>query len=65
MATLRITLQELKHAGDPLRNGFEIGCGHGVVREMIERDLGIPVDDCDLNLAALRVANLARGSFSC
>jgi len=30
-------------AGDDVRNALEIGCGHGVAREMLERDLGKPV----------------------
>ena len=30
-----VLLQELKRAGDPLRNDLEIGCVHGVVREIV------------------------------
>jgi SAM-dependent methyltransferase len=57
----RVLLQELKRAGGPLRNALEIGCGHGVAREMVEHDLGIPIDGCDLNLAALRMAKPGKG----
>ena len=52
----RLLVRALKRAGDRVRNALEIGCGHGVARDMLERDLGIPVDGCDLNRTALEMA---------
>ena len=46
-----------------MRNALEIGCGHGVARQMLERDLGIPVDGCDLNRTALATAKPAKGNL--
>jgi SAM-dependent methyltransferase len=58
----RVLLKELKRIGDaPIGNALEVGCGHGVVRAMIERDLNIPVDGCDLNQRALEMANQGKG----
>ena len=37
----RLLVRALKRAGDRVRNALEIGCGHGVGRDMLERDLGI------------------------
>jgi SAM-dependent methyltransferase len=51
----------LKRAGDPLRCALEIGCGHGVARDMLERDFGFPVDGCDLNQKALEMAKPGKG----
>jgi SAM-dependent methyltransferase len=42
---------------------LEIGCGNGVVRGQIEGKYGVRVDGCDVNLAALRLANPARGDL--
>ena len=50
-------------AGDDVRNALEIGCGHGVAREMLERDLGISVDGCDLNRTALETAKPGKGNL--
>jgi len=51
----------LKRAGGPVRCALEIGCGHGVAREMLERDFGCPVDGCDLNRMALEMAKPGKG----
>jgi len=40
---------------------LEIGCGHGIAREMLEHDLGIAVDGCDLNRTALEMAKPGKG----
>lgn len=57
----QVLLQQLKRAGRPIRTALEIGCGHGVVRELVERDLDISVDGCDLNQRALQMAKNGRG----
>jgi SAM-dependent methyltransferase len=59
----RILLRTIKHAGIPLRRALEIGCGHGVARDMLERDLGITVDGCDLNRTALEMAKPGKGKL--
>jgi SAM-dependent methyltransferase len=57
-----VLLHELKRIGhSPFRNALEVGCGHGIVREMIERDLNIAVDGCDLNQTALAMASHGKG----
>ncbi len=40
---------------------LEIGCGHGVLRQQMEEAFGVPVDGCDLNEQALRLARAGRG----
>lgn len=57
----RLLLRAIKRAGAPVRQALEIGCGHGVARDMLERDLGIPVDGCDLNRTALEMAKPGKG----
>jgi SAM-dependent methyltransferase len=57
----RVLLRAVKRAGVPVRHAFEIGCGHGVARDMLERDLGIAVDGCDLNRTALEMAQPGKG----
>ena len=57
----RLLLRAIKRAGDRVRHALEIGCGHGVARDMMERDLGIPVDGCDLNRTALEMAKPGKG----
>jgi SAM-dependent methyltransferase len=57
----RLLVRALKRAGDRVRHALEIGCGHGVARDMIERDLGIAVDGCDLDRGALEMANPGKG----
>jgi SAM-dependent methyltransferase len=59
----RLVVRALKHAGTQIRRALEIGCGHGVAREMLERDLDIAVDGCDLNLAALEMAKPGKGDL--
>ncbi len=57
----RLLVRALKRAGVPVRRALEIGCGHGVARDMIEGDLGIVVDGCDLDRGALEMANPGKG----
>lgn len=59
----RVLLRVIKCAGTPLRRALEIGCGNGVARDMLERDLGIPVDGCDLNRTALEMARPGKGKL--
>lgn len=59
----RILLRTIKRADIPLRHALEIGCGHGVARDMLERDLGITVDGCDLNRTALEMAKPGKGKL--
>jgi SAM-dependent methyltransferase len=53
----------LKRAGGPIRRALEIGCGHGVARDMVERDFGFAVDGCDLNRMALEMAKPGMGQL--
>jgi SAM-dependent methyltransferase len=59
----RLLVRALKRGGDRVRNALEIGCGNGVARDMLERDLGIPVDGCDLNRTALETAKPGKGQL--
>ena len=59
----RVLLRAIKRAGTSLRRALEIGCGNGVARDMLEHDLGIPVDGCDLNRTALEMAKPGRGKL--
>jgi 2-polyprenyl-3-methyl-5-hydroxy-6-metoxy-1,4-benzoquinol methylase len=59
----RLVVRALEHAGTQVGRILEIGCGHGVAREMLERDLNIAVDGCDLNLAALELAKPGKGEL--
>ena len=54
-------LRTLKAANVPLKRALEIGCGNGVARNMLERDLDVPVDGCDLSRAGLEMATPGRG----
>jgi len=58
-----VLLYHLKRTSRPIVRALEIGCGHGVARHMIERDLDIPVDGCDLNLSALQLAKKGKGQL--
>jgi SAM-dependent methyltransferase len=58
-----LLVRALQCEGHELRNVLEIGCGHGVAREMLERDLGIAVDGCDLNRTALDAAKPGQGNL--
>lgn len=59
----RLLVRALKRSGDRVRLALEIGCGRGVARDMLERDLGIPVDGCDLNRTALERAKPGKGQL--
>lgn len=59
----RVLLRAIKCAGTPLRRALEIGCGNGVARDMLEHDLGIAVDGCDLNRTALKMAKPGKGKL--
>jgi 2-polyprenyl-3-methyl-5-hydroxy-6-metoxy-1,4-benzoquinol methylase len=54
-------LRAVKLANVPIRRALEIGCGRAVARGMLERDLGVPVDGCDLNNAGLGLAKPGLG----
>jgi 2-polyprenyl-3-methyl-5-hydroxy-6-metoxy-1,4-benzoquinol methylase len=56
-----VLARALKRAGGPIRRALEIGCGHAVARELVERDFGFPVDGCDLNRMALEMAKPGKG----
>ncbi len=56
-----VLVRALSRAGGEVRNVLEIGCGHGIAREMLEHDLGIAVDGCDLNRTALEMAKPGKG----
>jgi SAM-dependent methyltransferase len=58
-----LLVRALRRVKDEVRNALEIGCGHGVAREMLERDLGITVDGCDLNQTALEIAKPGKGNL--
>src|SRR5437764_6274057 len=57
----RLIVQAVKRSGTAIIRGLEIGCGNGVARQMLERDLAIAVDGCDLNQPALELAKPGRG----
>jgi 2-polyprenyl-3-methyl-5-hydroxy-6-metoxy-1,4-benzoquinol methylase len=57
----RILLQQLNRLDHQINNALEIGCGNGVVRAMLERELDIPIDGCDLNQRALETASHGEG----
>lgn len=56
-----LLVRALSRAGGEVRNVLDIGCGHGIAREMLEHDLGIAVDGCDLNRSALEMAKPGKG----
>jgi len=56
-----VVLRAVRIASVAPQRALEIGCGSGVARMMLERDLGVPVDGCDLNRAALEMAEPGRG----
>ena len=57
----QVLLQQLQKAPYPIENALEVGCGHGIVRQLVERDLRFPVDGCDLNQRALEMATSGQG----
>ena len=56
-----LLVRALRRTGVQIRRALEIGCGHGVAREMLERDFDFPIDGCDLNQSALEMANPGNG----
>ena len=54
-------LDALRQSGIILQRALEIGCGSGVARKMLEQDLNIPVDGCDLSRTGLEMAEPGRG----
>jgi SAM-dependent methyltransferase len=59
----RLLVRALERAGVRVRRALEIGCGHGVARDMLERDFDFLVDGCDLNRTALEMAKPGRGQL--
>lgn len=59
----RLLVRAFKRAGIPVRRALEIGCGHGVARDMLEGDFDFPVDGCDLDPTALEMAKPGRGQL--
>ena len=57
----RLLVRALKRADGRVQRALEIGCGHGVARDMLERDCSFPVDGCDLNRTALEMAQPGKG----
>ena len=57
----RLLVRALKRAGMLVRRALEIGCGHGVARDMLERDFDFSVDGCDLDRTALEMAKPGKG----
>lgn len=57
----REVIRALKLAKVSIDRALEIGCGRAVARGMLERELGVPVDGCDLNRAGLGTAKAGRG----
>jgi SAM-dependent methyltransferase len=56
-----ILVRQLTKIGRPIKKALEVGCGHGIVRQLVERDLGFAVDGCDLNRRALEMAANGKG----
>jgi SAM-dependent methyltransferase len=56
-----LIVRAVKRSGIALQRALEIGCGNGVARQLLERDLGIAIDGCDLNQPALETAKPGRG----
>lgn len=56
-----LIVRAVKSSGIGMHRALEVGCGNGTARQMLERDLGIPIDGCDLNQAALEMAKPGRG----
>jgi SAM-dependent methyltransferase len=56
-----VLVRQLSRIKHPIEKALDVGCGHGVVRELLERDLGFAVDGCDLNRRALEMATNRKG----
>ncbi len=54
-------MRAIKLSKVPIQRALEIGCGRAVARGMLERDLGVPVDGCDLNSAGMETAQPGLG----
>jgi 2-polyprenyl-3-methyl-5-hydroxy-6-metoxy-1,4-benzoquinol methylase len=54
-------VRQLTRIGHPISKALDVGCGHGIVRQLVERDFGFPVDGCDLNQHALEKAANGKG----
>ena len=57
----QVLLRQLTRIGHPVEKALDVGCGHGIVRQLVERDLGFAVDGCDLNRRALEMAANGKG----
>src|SRR5205823_13758968 len=58
-----LIVRAVKRSGAVLQRALEVGCGNGVARQMLERDLGIAIDGCDLNQPVLETAKPGRGGL--
>ena len=56
-----ILCRQMRRFGITPGKTLEIGCGHGVLRQQMEDAFMVPVDGCDLNQYALRMAPAGRG----
>jgi SAM-dependent methyltransferase len=56
-----LLVRQLIRIGHPIEKALDVGCGHGIVRQLVERDLGFVIDGCDLNRRALEMAGTGKG----
>ena len=56
-----VLYRQMRRLGITPGKTLEIGCGHGVVRQQMEEAFMVPVDGCDLNEHALRMASAGQG----
>ena len=56
-----ILVRQLTRIARPINRALDVGCGHGIVRQLVEHDLGFAVDGCDLNRNALEMAADGKG----
>jgi SAM-dependent methyltransferase len=57
----QVLVRQLTRIRYPVEKALDVGCGHGVVRQLLERDLGFAVDGCDLNRHALELVANGKG----
>ena len=57
----QLLVRQLTRIGHPVEKTVDVGCGHGVARKLLERDLGFAVDGCDVNRRALEMATKGKG----